>query len=834
MKDYTLFIKILQTPKINSTHYLKNIIALTSIILFGSTFTAYSQQIQITDPTVENPEEYRISQVRVQGNESTRTQFIINTSGLVEGKVITHPGDDIPDAINRLFRVGLFSDVQVYIENQSLTSLDILIQVVEQPRMLEYKIEGVKKSEARDLEDLISLVQGAAITDAGLEQAKRTIIRFFKEKGLWGTQVTTRIEASDEIENRSILYFDVKKGEKLEIKDIQFIGLERFTQKDLLKVIKPIKEDAWWKFLSKKLYKQEDFDEGVTNLVTHFQEEGHVDARIVSDSLWVDDFGKGEQGLRLTFTIYEGPQYKVRDISWDGNTVYTDAQLTQSLGFEKGDIFNQTRYDENLNFNKTSTDINSLYQNIGYLFFQAIPTISKAGEDSLDIHFDIYEDEIATIRRVSFSGNTQTHDDVVRRTLRTIPGATYSREAIVRSVRELSTLGFFDPQNITPDVQPIPQDKEVDVSFLVDESASTSNFEFSGGYGGRAIGALISARLNFNNFSLQRALAGDFTPFPSGDGQNLSLGVQVTGTGFQSYSFGFVEPWLNGKPTSLGVNLSYNFIQYRGFSEKNRLFSSSVSLGKRLRWPDDYFSSRTALGYQLYDVQGTTSFLSAGTSSIISINQTFERNSLDNFISPNTGSKLGLSFEVAPPLPGLSEYYKIKTDYQYHIPIVEKLVLTSQVNFGFIGFFTNDRRSNFQRFLVGGTQLQQRQSFLYDNIDLRGYPGGNDGSIAPIIDGRQVGGRVYNKYSLELRYPAVSNEQLQLIPYAFYDAANAFNDFATFDPFNVKRAIGIGTRLYLPVLGLVDLSYGYRLDGIEGTNTLAGEWEFLFNIGAPF
>ena len=815
-------------------HSLRNAFALIVFVLFSSFFTVYAQQIQITDPTLETPEEYRISHVRVQGNQSTRTQFIINTSGLVEGKVITYPGDDIPNAINRLFQVGLFSDVKVFIENQSLTSLGILIQVAEQPRMLEYRIEGVKKSEADDLEDLISLVQGAAITDANLVQAKRTITRFFKEKGLWGTEVVTRVEDSEEIENRSILYFDVKKGKKLEIKDIQFIGLDRFTEKDLLKVIKPIKEDAWWKFLSKKLYKQEDFDEGVVNLITHFQEEGHIDARIVSDSLWVDNFGNAKQGLLLAFTIYEGPQYKVRDISWDGNTVYTDDQLTQSLGFEVGDIFNQTLYDENLNFNKTSTDINSLYQNIGYLFFQAIPTISKAGNDSLDIHFDIYEDEIATIRKVTFSGNTQTHDDVVRRTLRTIPGATYSREAIVRSVRELSTLGFFDPQNITPDVQPIPQNKEVDVSFVVDESASTSNFEFSGGYGGRAIGALISTRLNFNNFSLQRALAGDFTPFPSGDGQNLSLGVQVTGTGFQSYSFGFVEPWLNGKPTSFGVNLSYNFIQYRGFSEKNRLFSSSVSLGKRLRWPDDYFSSRTALGYQLYDIQGTASFLSAGTSSIISINQTFERNSLDNFISPNRGSKLGLSFEVAPPLPGLSEYYKIKTDYQYHIPIVEKLVLTSQVNFGFIGFFTNNRRSNFQRFLVGGTQLQQRQSFLYDNIDLRGYPGGSDGSIAPIIDGRQVGGRVYNKYSFELRYPAVSNEQLQLIPYAFYDAANAFNEFATFDPFNVKRAIGFGTRLYLPVLGLVDLSYGYRLDNIEGTNTLAGEWEFLFNIGAPF
>ncbi|NBW69953.1 MAG: outer membrane protein assembly factor BamA [Bacteroidetes bacterium] len=822
---------------INKRFFWKDILQFSSILLliiFLTPLKPLAQQLQITDPTLQNPEEYRIAQVLVEGNETTREQFIINTSGLVEGKMITHPGDDIPEAINRLFRVGLFSDVQIYIENQTLTSLNIRIVVIEQPRMLEYKIEGVKKSESRDLEDLITLVQGAAITDASLEQAKRTINRFFREKGFWGTEVSTRVEASDEIENRSILYFEVQKGEKLEIKDIRFEGTELFTKKKLLKVIKPIKEDAWWKFLSKKLYKKEDFDEGVANLMTHFQEQGHVDARIISDSLWVDTFDKGKEGHILSFSIYEGPQYKVRDITWDGNTVYTDEQLSQSLGFTKGDIFNQTLYDENLNFNKTSTDINSLYQNIGYLFFQAIPTITKVGDDSLDIHFDIYEDEIATIRRVTFSGNTQTHDDVVRRTLRTIPGATYSRDAIVRSVRELSTLGFFDPQNITPDVQPIPQNKEVDVSFLVDESASTSNFEFSGGYGGRAIGALISARLNFNNFSLQRALAGDFTPFPSGDGQNLSLGVQVTGTGFQSYSFGFVEPWLNGKPTSLGVNLSYNFIQYRGFSDKNKLFSSSVSIGKRLRWPDDYFSSRTAIGYQLYDVQGTTSFLAAGTSSIISLSQAFERNSLDNFISPNTGSKLGLSIEVAPPLPGLSEYYKIKTDYQYHIPIVDKLVLTSQVNFGFIGFFTDDRRSNFQRFLVGGTQLQQRQSFLYDNIDLRGYPGGNDGSIAPIIDGRQVGGRVFNKYSVELRYPAVSNEQLQLIPYTFYDAGNAFNDFSTFDPFNVKRAVGFGTRLYLPVLGLVDLSYGYRLDSIEGTDTFAGQWEFLFNIGAPF
>jgi outer membrane protein insertion porin family len=236
----------------------------------------------------------------------------------------------------------------------------------------------------------------------------------------------------------------------------------------------------------------------------------------------------------------------------------------------------------------------------------------------------------------------------------------------------------------------------------------------------------------------------------------------------------------------------------------------------------------------LYDVAGTASFLAEGTSNLISIKQVLERNSLDQFISPTSGSKLTLSGEVAPPFPGFSEFYKIKTEFQHHVPIVAKLVLTSQAEYGFIGYLTKDQRSNFQRFLVGGTQLQQRQSFLYDNIDLRGYPGGRNQSIAPVENGVQVGGRLYSKYSLELRYPAVSTEQLQLIPYLFFDAGNAYSEFSEFDPFNLKRSVGFGTRLFLPVLGLVDLSYGYRLDGVDGTSISAGNWEFLFNIGAPF
>lgn len=820
--------------------YFTNRVLILSIFLIlntGARFNIQAQDFQITDPTLTFPTEYTIDTVMVQGNENTRSQFIVNASSLISGRKITLPGENIPDAIKRLYRVGLFSDVKIIVKEMSLTGISLLIKVKEQPRLLEYKLEGIKRSERRDLKDEISLVPGVAITEASIEQSKSIIRRFFRKKGFWFTDVKTRIDTS-KIEDRFILVFEISKGKRLEVKNIIFDGVDAFSNRVLRKNIKPLKQDARWKIFGKNIFKKEDFEEGKAKLLSHYRKNGYLDARIISDTVWVFDYQGDKQGLKVQLNIQEGPQYIVRNITWDGNSVYTDEQLTTSLGFNKGDVFNQNKYDENINFNKSSTDINSLYQNIGYLFFQAIPSLTKVDDDSLDIHFDIYEDEMATIGEVLFTGNTSTHDDVVRRNLRTIPGNTYSRDAIVRSVRELSTLGYFNPENITPDFQPNPEDKTVDISYNLDESESTSNFEFSGGYGGPVIGAIISARLNFNNFSLKRALEGDFTPFPSGDGQTLSLGVQVTGTGYQSYSFGFIEPWLNGRPTSFGVNFSYNLISYSTTNERNKLFSASVSLGKRLRWPDDFFSTRTELSYQLYDVAGGTSFLAEGTSSIISIRQVLERNSLDNFISPSSGSKLTLSLEVAPPLVGFSEYYKIKYDFQHHIPIVSKLVLTSQADYGFIGYLTKKRRTNFQRFLLGGTQLQQRQSFLYDNIDLRGYPGGLSESIAPVVDGKKIGGRLYSKYSIELRYPAISTDQLQLIPYLFMDGGNAYENFSTFDPFNLKRAVGFGTRVFVPILGLVDLSYGYRLDGVQGETSRStlfpGQWEFLFNIGSPF
>src|SRR5699024_2030595 len=525
------------------------------------------------------------------------------------------------------------------------------------------------------------------------------------------------------------------------------------------------------------------------------------------------------RGIKVNISVHEGPQYKVRNINWDGNTVYTDKQLTQTLGFEKGEVFNQTKFEKRLRINQTGPDVTSLYQDIGYLFFRVEPDIEVVGQDSVDLNMHIVENEIAYVKKVSFEGNTKTHDDVVRRSLKTVPGQKYSRRAIIRTIRELGQLGYFRQQAIEPNLDPDPENQTVNINYTLDESQSTDNFEFSGGFGGRGIGLILSAKLNFNNFSIQRAIKGEgWNPIPSGDGQKLSLGVQVTGSGYQSYSIGFQEPWLSGKPLSLGVNTSYDLIRYTNSDQRSELFSSSVSLGRRLKWPDDYFTHRSIVSYRLYDVTGGASFLPEGVSSILSIKQVLERNSTDNRISPTTGSKLKVSGELAPPLPGFAQYYKFNTSYQHHLTLVGKLVLTNTVAYGYLGYLGTGKESSFQRFKLGGTPLQQRQSFLDDNIDLRGFPGGYNGSITAYNEkGQEVGGRLYAKYSLELRYPAITEQQAQVYPYAVIDAGNAYLDPSEFAPFDVKRSAGFGARIYLPILGLVDLSYGYRLDGIPNT-----------------
>lgn len=801
--------------------------------------------IDIQNPMENRPQKLEVLGVEVDGLTTSREAFVIGTSGLQVGTQITVPGQDLSRAIKSLYRTGLFSDVEIIETNREPGGIYLEISVQEQPRLEEFQIHGVKRSHRKDLEEQITLLRGYAVTESSLAQAKNTIKRYYDEKGYWYTNIEVEKSEPDTVRNRVTVHFNIDAGERLEIKEIGFEGNEQFVDRKLRKALGEIKEDRWWKFFSKKLFKEEDFETAKENLREFYGEHGFLDFRIIEDSVYTFPYTQRRlvflrnpaEGIKVNLKVSEGPQYKVRDITWEGNTVYTDEQLTETLGFEKGDIFNQKKFQGKMEFSQQGDDLTSLYRDIGYLFFRVEPEIEVIGEDSVDLNMNIYEDEVAYIKEVSFAGNTKTHDDVVRRTLRTVPGQKYSQQAIVRTIRELGQLGYFNPEGIQPNLSPDRENHTVDINYTLDESQSTDNFEFSGGFGGQGIGLILSARLNFNNFSIQRAVKGEgWNPIPSGDGQKLSLGVQVTGSGYQSYSVGFQEPWLGGRPLSLGVNASYDLISYSGVSSRNEMLSGSVSLGRRLKWPDDYFTHRSVLSYQLYNVEGGASFLAEGTSSILSIRQVLERNSTDNAIAPTTGSKISLSGEIAPPLPGFSQYYKLKSKYQNHTTIISKLILTNTIEYGYLGYLSDSQRSDFQRFKLGGTQMQQRQSFLDDNIDLRGFPGGRNGSISPIENGESVGGRLYTKYSFELRYPAITEQKAQVYPYAFFDAGNAFISASEFSPFDVKRAVGLGTRIYLPILGLVDLSYGYRLDGIPIPNNpiLPGEWQFLFNIGAPF
>ncbi|MEX0648165.1 MAG: outer membrane protein assembly factor BamA [Balneolaceae bacterium] len=800
----------------------------------------------IEDPTRINPRQLEIREITVTGLATSRESYLISSSGLRVGETISIPGEAIPNAIRQLHRTGLFSDIEILHEPVS-GGVNLEIKVQEQPRLQRYEITGVKRSQRRDLRERLNLISGFAVTNSVRTQAENTIKRFYREKGYWYTTIDVTEDESENAQNRVVLTFDIDPGERLKVREIRFSGNEEFSGRQLRKSFGEIKQDRWWRIFKRHVFTQDDYEQGIENVLTFYRNRGYRDIRVVRDTVFVDEW-RDKDGVMFEIEVAEGPQYKIRDINWEGNTVYTDDQLTQAFGFQRGEIFNEEKFDRNLNFNQNDSDINSLYQNIGYLFFQVYPDLNIVGEDSIDVNFELYEGEIATIREVSFRGNTKTHDNVVRRNIRTVPGQTYSRSNIVRTIRELGQLGYFNPESIEPDVRPDQENKTVDLIYSLDETEGSDNFEFSGGFGGRQIGIILSARVNFNNFSIQRMFEeGGWNPIPSGDGQRLSLGVQVTGRGYRSYNFSFEEPWLGGRPTSLGVSLSYDFLNYSnrrtGIStpdRRNELFSSSVSIGRQLNWPDDFFSQRLILTYNRFNVLGFSQIFEDGKADLLSLRHVIERNSLNNPISPSAGSKFNISAESAIPLPGFSQFYKLLTSYQHHHAIGgSKLVLSSTAEYGYMGYFGGGNRSNFQRFFLGGTALQQRQNFLNDNIDMRGFPGGFGGVISPLDENRNlIGGRVYNKYSFELRYPAVASEQIQLIPYAFFDAGNTFSDLGEFDPFKVKRAAGFGARIFLPILGLVDLSYGYRLDGTPASNEGGGlnprEWEFLFNIGAPF
>ena len=825
-----------------------------SLCLFFAVALAASAQAQglaggtgspaAAGPYSSPPAAYEILDVTVAGSDSESARAIIaQASGLTAGDTVTLPGDEaIADAVRSVYRLGLFSDVKIVEERRSGNGVYLSIAVKEEPRLAEYTFSGIKKGQQKDLREEAPLLRGTPVRPSDIERTDRQIKEYFREKGYLLAKVDVRREETDD--GQVTLDFAIDRGKKVRVEEIRIEGNEAVSDFRLKRKMKKTNEDKWWRFWSGSKFNRGEYETDLTNIVRHYNDNGYYDARITRDSVFVVQ--GDEPGLIVELAVREGPRYFVRDVVWEGNTVYPDEFLGNALGIVQGEAFDRSKLEQNLYQNRNNSDISSLYMNRGYMRFSIEPTIRAVEGDSLDIHFDILEGDVYEFGDVGISGNTKTKEHVIRRELYTIPGQTFSRDAIQESIRRLSQLNYFTQESLGggPGIDIDEAEKTVDLSYSVVEQSS-DQLELSGSWG--SFGPILMLRFGFNNFSAQNLFKGSaWDPLPSGDGQQLSLGVQTTGSFYQNYSLSYTEPWFRGRPTPVGVSLSYS--SYGGGSSRrsSRLYnygfqsdghlrtaSARVFYERRLQWPDDKFSMGSALRYQHYDNQNLFGAIPQGVSRIATFQQSLSRNSLDHPIFPSTGSSFSLSLEIAPPVPGFVQYHKTRFKTEWHVPLAPKLSVRFGADFGYVGSLTGDR-VDFERFLVGGSPFDTQGYYNYfgrDIVYMRGYP---SASIGPRLNDEPVGGVVLNKYMSEIKWLAIQTEQLSAQPYAFLDAVNSWDRFDLYNPAELFRSGGVGLRMYLPILRMVELAYGYNFDEFYSNQDGSKRWKFQFTLGQGF
>ncbi len=789
------------------------------------------------------PTEIKIAGVEVDGVEGENiAAFIVQTSGLRVGEMITLPLDPVfGEAIRSVFRLGNYSDVKILESRRDEEGVYLTIKVTSVPRLGEYTFVGVRKSHRNDLKENAPLLSRTPLRQGDIERTVQVIKEYYRDAGRPTTEV--EVERIEQPDNTVDLTFNVKRGPVVEVEDIRLNGIEQVDTRKLLKSLET-KENKWWRFWKKSKFDPRKYDEDLQKTVAFMNEKGHFDARVMRDSVYLIEEG-GKPGMIIEMDIHEGPRYHIRDISWEGNTVYSDEILSQSLGILEGDMYNSKKLEQNLYANKQSSDVSSIYMNRGYMTFRVDPSIRIVEGDSLDISFDISEGDIFEFGQVEIAGNDKTKDHVIRRELYTIPGQTFSRDAIQESIRRLMQLNYFSQESLGggPGVAVDEQNKVVDLTYSLEETGS-DQLQLSGTWG--SFGLVLSLGFEFNNFSAQNFFKkGAWRPLPSGDGQRLSLGVQTNGRFYQNYSVGFTEPWFRGKPTPVGFSVSYSRIgQNPFFSISNGALTTGtgrVFYEKRLKWPDDKFSYLSGIQFQYTNNDSLYASLPQGISREVALQQVISRNSTDNPLFPSRGSNVRFSLEVAPPVGNFIQYHKWRFQNSWHVPILPKITLSVTSDFGYVGSLTGED-VRFQRFVVGGSPFDtqgtfNRFFFATDIVYMRGYP---SGALGPRQNGEPVGGRILNKYTSELRWMAIQSEQLQAAPYLFMDGANTWNDFNAYNPAELYRSAGVGMRFFLPILGMLELAYGYSFDEFAPTNLSrtnhdgSRQWLFQFTIGQGF
>lgn len=761
----------------------------------------------------QRPQVYKILGITLEGQTSADPAAIIANTGLKVGDEITVPGEQTRTAIQRLYNLRLFSDIQIFIENRTQDGVYLLMRVKENPRLDHIEIEGNDEMSEGDIQKRINLVKGQIITQQELATIARVLKQKYEEDGYLNAKINPILVAStDTTTERMVLKLKISEGPKVKVERIRFFGNKRYDDDDLKSEMKETSEGSWWKFWASNKFDRKKFKEDENLILKFYGKNGFRDAEILSDSLHYD---KSKENLSIDIYVYEGPQYKIRKIVWKGNAVYPAEVLNARLGFKPGDVYNKDKFDQNLYRNEQESDVSSLYQDNGYLMFQIEPEEVRVADDSLDIVLNVREHNQFRIGRVLITGNTKTYEKVIRRELVTRPGDYFSRQFIIRSARQLAQLNYFNPEKIKPDVRPV-DDKTVDLEYSVEEKSSDT-FNMSVGYSG-AFGFNGAIGLTFNNFSISQPLRG-------GAGQMLNFDWQFgEGNRFRTFSIGFQEPWLFDTPTLFGINL---FDTRQIFIYDLRILGGSLRIGRRFKWPDDFFRGDWTVLFQRNDVKSGGDFYKKGISSQVGITQVISRNSTDSPIFPTRGSNFSLLTEISggPFLPGTARYHKHILNADWYVPLFgsSRVTFTSSSTIGFIFGFGKDAFIPPQNyFYMGGTGLGQ-----FSTTPLRGY---DDRSIGP-QQGRQ-GGQAMIKHSAELRF-ALSINPIPIYTLAFAEAGNVWLNQGIQDPFDLRRSAGIGVRLLINPIGLVGFDYGYGFDGALPGQSTPG-WKFHFQFGRGF
>lgn len=833
------------------------------LALLSLSLNAQEKQKIVDYMTVED---YIIGGVTVTGVRFLDTNALIGISGLRVGQSVAIPGDAITTAVKKLWQQGLFSDVRITIAKVSSDTAFIDINLQERPRISSVKFNGLKTSETTDLNKKINLPIGSQVTDFLLNTAEKIIKDHFIEKGFLNTQVTFVQKDDPDQPNNVILSINVDKKEKVKIADITFVGNEFFKTSKLRSKLKSTKIKNINFFRASKFI-TEKFNEDKQKLTVFYNDNGFKDFTIISDSLYI----VSENRVGLMIKIDEGKQYFLRNVDWVGNSVYRKEDLKKVFNVEKGTVYNQSLIDDRLNGSAGAQDaVSNLYQDHGYLFSRLTPVEAKIDQDSIDLEVRIYEGEQAYLNNVLITGNTRTNEHVARRELYTLPGDLFSKTNIIRSIRQLGVLGHFDPEKINPTPLPDITNGTVDLLYKLEEKAN-DQFEISGGWGAGMLVGTVGVR--FNNFAMRNFFnLKEWKPYPSGDGQSVSIRVQSNGRIYSSYNLSFVEPWLGGKnPNTFSISL-YRSIMTNGKKkgedgrESMIIDGASIGLGKRLAWPDDYFSLYGELNYQRYSLtnENMYSFLfTNGNSNLLSFTTKLTRFSTGpNLIYPETGSSFTLSVQATPPYSLISgrnminvsdpqikykfiEFHKwtFKADYYYPLTKNDKLVLNTRFAFGYLGFYNKDiGPSPFENFSVGGDGMTGYSFYGREMIKLRGYGSGSSGvgSLTPgdpnITSKFVPSGNVYSKITFELRYPVSLNPSATIYLLTFLEAGRAWYQLKEYNPFKMNRAAGVGVRANLPMFGLLGVDWGYGFDPVPSPSNFqnANHSQFQFTIGQEF